>query len=128
MTERITDIELTKTLYKYQDWNNKSHRRLISKQELYFPKPSEFNDPFDGNISVRWDLLSFEEYYEKNLEMMSILLKDKHQSQVKTFVREQTEKSNFSIQINLKKKHLNNLKNGIKLSVFLHYHLLLKIY
>ncbi|MBL4663702.1 MAG: DUF2971 domain-containing protein [Flavobacteriaceae bacterium] len=92
MRDRFTDIELPKTLYKYRDWNNKYHRKLISKQELYFPKPSEFNDPFDGNIPVRWDLLSFEECYEKNLELMSIVLKDEDENRVKAFVREQTEK------------------------------------
>jgi hypothetical protein len=91
MIDRFTDIELPKTLYKYRDWNNKYHRKLISKQELYFPKPSEFNDPFDGNIPVRWDLLSFEDCYEKNLELMSIALKGEDENRVKKFVREQTE-------------------------------------
>jgi hypothetical protein len=66
--KRITDTITPTILYKYRDWGNKNHKNLIKKQEIYFPKPSEFNDPFDGNIPVRWDLMTYEECVEKNLE------------------------------------------------------------
>ena len=48
MIRRVTDTTIPEVLYKYRDWSNKYHRNLISKQEIYLPKPSEFNDPFDG--------------------------------------------------------------------------------
>lgn len=109
MIDRFTDVELPKTLYKYLDWNNKFHRKIISRQELYFPKPSEFNDPFDGNIPVRWDLLSFEDCYEKNLELLSIVLKDKDENKVKAFVREQTKKKQLWHPEKLKKEAAEQL-------------------
>jgi len=79
MDRRITDTLIPETLYKYRDWKKKNHRKLISKQEIYFPRPSEFNDPFDGNIPVRWDLMTYNECIEKNLEIINIRHKDKDQ-------------------------------------------------
>lgn len=83
MTNRITDIPVPKALYKYRDWNNKLHRRIISKQEIYFAKPSEFNDPFDGNIPVRWDLMTYEDCVNKNMEILNIRHKNKDQNLVR---------------------------------------------
>jgi len=87
MTQRITDIELPKTLYKYRDWSNKFHRKVITRQEIYFPKPSEFNDPFDGNIPVRWDLMTCEECLERNIELINIKCKDKDQNLVREYAK-----------------------------------------
>ncbi len=91
MITRITDITAPETLYKYRDWNNKNHRRLISHQEIYFPKPSAFNDPFDGNIPVRWDLLTYDQCLEKNLEIINIMHKDKDQHLVREYAKRVTD-------------------------------------
>jgi Protein of unknown function (DUF2971) len=91
MTRRITNIELPDTLYKYRDWSNKFHRKIITRQEIYFPKPSEFNDPFDGNIPVRWDLMTYEECLEKNLELINIAHKDKDQRLVREYAKKVTD-------------------------------------
>ncbi len=48
-------------LYKYRDSNNKYHWELLEKQELFLPNPRSFNDPFDANIGMRYDLLSNED-------------------------------------------------------------------
>lgn len=85
MIKRITNTELPKTLYKYRDWSNKFHRKLISNQEIYFAKPSEFNDPFEGNTPVRWDLLTEEDCFKKNLDIINIVHKDKDQEKVREY-------------------------------------------
>jgi len=85
MIRRITETKLPKTLYKYRDWSNRFHRRLISNQELYFAKPSDFNDPFDGNIPIRWDLMTEEDCFNKNLELLNTVHKDKNQKQVREY-------------------------------------------
>ena len=72
MTRSFTKKTIPKLLYKYRDWSKKLHRRLITHNEIYFSKPSSFNDPFDGNIPVRWDLLTYEDCLEKNLEFVKI--------------------------------------------------------
>jgi len=91
MVKRITDISIPKTLYKYRDWSNKNHRKLITKQQIYFPSPSEFNDPFDGNIPVRWDLMTYDECLEKNLELINIVHKDKNQQLVRNYAKKVTD-------------------------------------
>jgi len=91
MARRITETPVPKTLFKYRDWSNKNHRKLISKQEIYFPRPSEFNDPFDGNIPVRWDLMTYEECFEKNLKIINIEHKDKDQRLVREHAKKVTD-------------------------------------
>lgn len=53
-------VELPKILYKYRFWNsdpnNSFHKHLLTKNEMYFSKPSAFNDPFDCQIALRLDL------------------------------------------------------------------------
>lgn len=91
MNKRITDTALPKILYKYRDWTNKNHQRFISHQEIYFPKPTDFNDPYDGNIPLRWDLMTYEQCLEKNLEILKIFHKNKDQSLLKEYAKKVTE-------------------------------------
>jgi hypothetical protein len=49
-TENIPDI-----LYKYRDWDDGYHRRLLVNNEVYFATPRQFNDPFDCAIPFRYD-------------------------------------------------------------------------
>jgi len=41
-------------LYKYRDWENDHHKRILTEFELYFPSVDQFNDPFDGSIPIRY--------------------------------------------------------------------------
>ncbi|PRY16233.1 hypothetical protein CLV24_10177 [Pontibacter ummariensis] len=91
MVRRITDTPVPKTLFKYRDWSNENHRRLISNQEIYFPKPSDFNDPFDGNIPVRWDLLTYQQCLEKNLELIKPLNKGKNRMFLRKLAKKVTD-------------------------------------
>ncbi len=75
-TKQITSDNLPQFLYKYRNWADKCHQRLITHQEIYFAQPSSFNDPFDGNIPTRWDLLTYEDCLKKNLELVQMLNKD----------------------------------------------------
>jgi len=50
-----------KILYKYANWDNKYHKRLITHNEIYFASAKQFNDPFDSNIPFRIDLRSDED-------------------------------------------------------------------
>jgi hypothetical protein len=42
-------------LYKYRDWNDKHHKDILYKQEIYLPSASKFNDPFEGNFPFAYD-------------------------------------------------------------------------
>lgn len=46
---------IPRILFKYRDWANEHHRRIIYNQELYFPSMSQFNDPYEGTIPFRYE-------------------------------------------------------------------------
>jgi len=68
------DEDTPKILYKYANWNNKHHKRIITHNEVYFASAKLFNDPFDSDIPLRYDLRSEDE----NLVILRQLLKKQH--------------------------------------------------
>jgi hypothetical protein len=75
-TQQLTPDDLPQFLYKYRNWSDKCHKRLITHQEIYLAQPSSFNAPFDGNIPIRWDLLTYDDCLQKNLEFVKIMQRD----------------------------------------------------
>lgn len=58
MVEKDGLDPMPKTLYKYRNWSDSNHKKLISRGELYYPSPSTFNDPFDCNLEISYNLLA----------------------------------------------------------------------
>jgi len=110
MARRISGEKLPLILYKYRDWSVKNHRKVITNQEIYFPRPSEFNDPFDGNIPVRWDLMTYDECFEKNLEIINIAHKDKDQKLVREYAKKVTDEKTLWHPDKLKKERPEQLE------------------
>lgn len=50
-----------KIVYKYRDWNNSNHKKILLGQEMYFTSPKDFNDPFDCRITDDLSLITTEE-------------------------------------------------------------------
>lgn len=88
---RITNEPIPSELFKYRDWNNRYHKRLIAKCEIYLPKPSDFNDPFDGNIQIRWDKMTYQDCLQKSLEFINIINVYKNQKQVIAYAKKVTD-------------------------------------
>jgi hypothetical protein len=59
------DLVMPETLYKYRDWQDKNHRRVISHQEVFFASPNSFEDKLDCKNPTRWDLLTYGEILDK---------------------------------------------------------------
>lgn len=59
-------FQIPKTIYKYRDWKNDFHRKIILHQELFVPSPSTFNDPFDCKIPVAYELISSDKNIAKS--------------------------------------------------------------
>ncbi|MES2063125.1 MAG: DUF2971 domain-containing protein [Bacteroidota bacterium] len=59
------DLEMPETLYKYRDWRDMNHRRMISHREVFFASPSSFEDKLDCKNPTRWDLLTYGEILDK---------------------------------------------------------------
>lgn len=62
--------KIPKVLYKYRDWGLKFNKSILENFEIYFSSPSQFNDPFDSTIPVRYDLLSKSEIIKKSYELL----------------------------------------------------------
>ena len=67
-------------MYKYRDWNEPLHKKILTKNEIFFASPYSFNDPFDLNIPFRYDKLSeselranFEKHFDLTAEPFSKL-------------------------------------------------------
>ena len=43
------------TVYKYRDWDNENHKKIITSQELFFPSFESLNDTFDGKLPFMFD-------------------------------------------------------------------------
>jgi hypothetical protein len=50
MIEKFGWEPIPSILYKYRTWSDTFHKRLLTDQELYFPSPLSFNDPFDCSV------------------------------------------------------------------------------
>ena len=46
---RIFD-QYPRIIYKYRDWNNPFHKKLLTDNEIFMSPPNLFNDPFDCRI------------------------------------------------------------------------------
>lgn len=46
---------IPETLYKYRNWKDKWHKKLLTDNELYFAKADQFNDPFDFTTLHEYD-------------------------------------------------------------------------
>jgi len=58
MHEGKAEVAVAKRLYKYRDWSNPLHRRMITDREVYFASPECFADGFDCRVTIRFDLSS----------------------------------------------------------------------
>lgn len=57
-----TLIKPPKILYKYANWSNDYHKKLLITPEIYFASPSSFNDPFDCKARFRYGDWSDDEW------------------------------------------------------------------
>ena len=59
-------------VYKYRDWSNPKHKRVLTNNELYLAPPSEFNDPFDCRIAPNFKLLDTKEKIQRYVDEATI--------------------------------------------------------
>ena len=46
------------TIYKYRDWSNNHHKKLLTTNELYTPSVNQINDPFDCLLEFDYNKMS----------------------------------------------------------------------
>lgn len=50
----MSKILFPNIVYKYRIWNDKFHKKLLTKNEIYFASADQFNDPFDTKLPFRY--------------------------------------------------------------------------
>ena len=65
-----------KTVYKYRDWSNKNHKKVLLDNEIFMASPKDFNDPFDCRIIVNYHLLNTPEKLEEYIDKLFVKLND----------------------------------------------------
>lgn len=67
---------LPTVLYKYRDWENNYHKKILTENQIFFSSQNGFNDPFDATIPFRYDEKEmtpeniFRKLYETGREFM----------------------------------------------------------
>lgn len=59
------EMDIPKVLYKYRDWENPLHRRILKDREVYLASPDCFIDRYDCHIPRRFDLLTDDQILNK---------------------------------------------------------------
>lgn len=61
-------VEMPEIVYKYRDWNNPVHKRVLTHREFYFASPNECQEQYECNLPVDYDQitsdLAYRFYYE----------------------------------------------------------------
>jgi hypothetical protein len=68
---KYKEKEIPKTIYKYRDWTNKFHKKLITNREVFFPPAVGLNDPFDSQRNFDWEELLDPEKHKQYNEIAS---------------------------------------------------------
>ena len=53
-SDQEVEIDIPRYFYKYRSFND-DHLKLLQQNELYFPSPNKFDDPYDCRIPIRYD-------------------------------------------------------------------------
>lgn len=58
------EMELPKVIYKYRDWDDVWHKRIITEREVFMAAPNSFEDPVDCKLPIEYSGLSRKEIRE----------------------------------------------------------------
>ena len=60
------DMVYPKVIYKYRDWDNHNHQKILQENKIYLSSPRDFEDNLDCNVPERFPIK--EELYDFFLE------------------------------------------------------------
>ena len=55
------ELEYPEKIFKYRDWTNSFHQKILTENEVFMSSPKLFNDPFDCRITTNFSLLDTSE-------------------------------------------------------------------
>lgn len=48
-------MKIPKILYKYRDWSDEDHKKILTHNEIWISSPKQFNDPFDCALPFKYN-------------------------------------------------------------------------
>lgn len=57
-------IKLPEKIYKYRNWTNAEHRRLLTENEIYFSPPNKIDEQHECNLETDYDSVTNEMIYK----------------------------------------------------------------
>lgn len=72
-------------VYKYRNWDEDNHKRMLLNNELYLASPKGFNDPFDRGIPPDFSLLQTNQDKIDYVHSLTIRLQDSLKAQGYTY-------------------------------------------
>jgi len=80
----MSETKVPEIIYKYRDWRDDCHKRMLTNQEIFLASPKDLNDPFDCRVTASFDLLDTDEKVKEYLRVIGERnkekLKEKHQT------------------------------------------------
>lgn len=61
-------IKVPEILFKYRDWKDEWHKKILTEGEVYLARPDSFKDELDCHIPRRYDLLTTRSIYNTYFE------------------------------------------------------------
>lgn len=99
----IEEIEAPEILYKYRNFANENHFKILTDNEIFFSPPTSFEDKVDCKIPIRYDLLSNQEIFEKYLSDSKERNNGYTRQQHRNWARDWTKKSPLKNKARLEK-------------------------
>ena len=89
-------------LYKFHDWNNQYHKKLLVDNEIFFTSPANFNDPFDSTIAFRYDLGKEDDFYQRYISLLKREYPDYDENRIEQLAKQYMIKGIYKDQDNIR--------------------------
>ena len=78
--KRFDQIELPAKIYKYRNWTNTNHKRLLTDNEIYFSPPHDIDEQHECNLDTDYEAIKEEDLFKYayiNAEQFGIMPEDR---------------------------------------------------
>lgn len=97
------EMNLPEVVYKYRDWENEYHKKIITEREVFMAAPDSFEDPVDCKLPIEYSGLSRKEIREVCLYNSKLYYPERTRKQHREYAENWRTESPFG-NINLMKQ------------------------
>lgn len=102
--------DLPEIVYKYRDWDDKFHKKIIINREVFFAAPTSFEDPLDCKLDVDYGSLSNKDIFNFYAYLSKRDYPNKNRQEHRKYAREWLRKTPIRDPEHVKKEKDNIFK------------------